>query len=458
MYKKQKVHFVGVGGVGMSGIAEVLLNLGYPVSGSDLKRSNVTRRLKNKGGQVFYGHRKGNVGSADVVVASSAIAKNNPELAEARARQIPVILRAEMLAELMRFSKFGIAVSGTHGKTTTTSLVASVLYYGGQDPTMIIGGRVNSFRANARLGKGDFMVAEADESDGSFLKLSPTIVVITSIDREHMDFYHRFSQMKEAYVAFTEKIPFYGAAICCIDHPVVRELIPKIQKRVIPYGFSEGAYVSAKNESFDGPTSSYDLYVGGEKKGRIKLNLPGHHNILNSLAAVAVALELKIPLSKVTKAFRSFKGIQRRCEVLLKNASVTVIDDYGHHPEEIRATLKAVRGAYAGRLVTLFQPHRYTRTKDLFKDFFTAFEATDVLLMTDIYPAGEAPIPKINSEYLAKAIAKSGGKQVTYLPKNKKIVDEVVKILQPGDVLLTLGAGDVTKIGKECARKLKKVS
>ena len=438
----------------MSGIAEVLLNLGYPVSGSDLKRSNVTRRLKNKGGKVFYGHRKGNVDGSDVVVVSSAIARDNPELVEAGSRSIPIIQRAEMLAELMRFSKYGIAVSGTHGKTTTTSLVASVLYHGGQDPTMIIGGRVNSFRANARLGKGDFMVAEADESDGSFLKLSPSVVVITSIDREHMDFYHDFSRMKEAYLAFTGKISFYGAAICCIDHPVVCELIPKIRKRVIPYGFSEGAYVSAKNESFDGPTSSYDLWIGGEKKGRVKLNLPGRHNILNSLAAVAVAMELNIPLPKVMKAFRGFKGIQRRCEVLLKNSSITVIDDYGHHPEEIRATLKAVRGAYAGRLVTLFQPHRFTRTKDLFKDFPAAFDVTDVLLMTDIYPAGETPIPRVNSRALAKTISKKGKKTV-YLPKNKKIVDEVIKILQPGDVLLTLGAGDVTKIGHEIARRLK---
>lgn len=439
----------------MSGIAEVLMNLGYPVSGSDIKRSAATRRLKSKGARIYYGHKRSNVGGSDVLVVSSAVKKDNPEILEAQSRKILVIQRAEMLAELMRFSRYGIAVAGTHGKTTTTSLVASVLYHGGHDPTMIIGGRVNSFRSNARLGKGDFMVAEADESDGSFLKLSPSIAVITGIDREHMDYYRDFDRVTDAFTSFAQKVPFYGAVICCVDHPVVRSILPKIEKRVVTYGFSEKARVMAVNETYDGAAASYDLFVNGGKKARLFLNLPGRHNILNSLAAVSVALEAGIPLDKVKKAFGSFKGIGRRCEVLLENSSVTVIDDYGHHPEEIRATLKAVRTAYTGRLVTLFQPHRYTRTMDLFHDFGDAFAETDFLVMTDIYPAGEAPIPGVNAENLAVAVEKASGKKVCYIPKNNGIVDAILEFVKPGDVFLSLGAGDVTQIGRECARRLK---
>lgn len=455
MYKKQKIHFVGIGGVGMSGIAEVMLNLGYPVSGSDLKASNVTRRLKKKGARIFYGHGRKNVEDADVVVVSSAINKNNPEILAAQTKKIPIIQRAEMLAELMRFSKYGIAVAGTHGKTTTTSLVASVLYEGGYDPTMIIGGKVNSIRANARLGKGDFMVAEADESDGSFLKLSPSIAVITGIDREHMDYYQNFSEVIKTYLTFANKVPFYGAVICCVDHPTVKRLIPKIDKRVITYGFSEEAELNARNLVSKGIQMSYDLFIEGEKRERIILNLAGNHNVLNSLVAIAIALEVGIPLKKVQKALKNFKGIQRRCDVLLNNRSITIIDDYGHHPEEIKVTISAVRQAFNGRLITLFQPHRYTRTHDLFSEFMESFDETNVLLMTDIYSAGETPINGVNAKKLAQAIEENRKRDVFYIPKNKKIVDEVLKFIQPGDVLLSLGAGDVTHIGRECAKRLK---
>lgn len=440
----------------MSGIAEVLLNLGYPVSGSDLKGSGVTRRLKKRGAAIRIGHRRENLDSAEVVVVSSAVRKGNPEVMAAEERKIPIIQRAEMLAELMRFSKFGVAVAGTHGKTTTTSLVASVLYNGGCDPTMIIGGRVNSFKSNARLGRGDFMVAEADESDGSFLKLSPTIAVITGIDREHMDFYSDFNRVQEAFLQFARKVPFYGAVICCRDHPVVRQLIPKIDKRVVTYGLAEGADFEAKNILRQKGHTSYDLCVYGKKIGGIELNLMGRHNVLNSLAAIAVAFELDIPFKKIHQALKSFSGIERRCQVLLKNGSITVLDDYGHHPEEIKVTLEAIREAYPGRrLVTLFQPHRYTRTKDLFDDFTQAFDRVDCLMVTDIYPASEEPIAGVSAQSLAEAIRRKKGGEVVYLPKDKKIADEIVKAIQPGDLFVSLGAGDVTKIGKECARRLK---
>jgi len=440
----------------MSGIAEVLINLGYPVSGSDLKPSPLTRRLKSKGARIFYGHKKDNVVQAEVVVTSSAIKPTNPEVVEAKNRNIPIIGRAEMLAELMRFSKYGVAVSGTHGKTTTTSLVASVLHYGGYDPTMIIGGKVNSLRSNARLGKGEFMVAEADESDGSFLKLSPSIAVVTNIDPEHMDFYKSFDRVKKAYLEFIHKIPFYGVAVVCVDHPVIEELLPKIEKRVLTYGFSEKAQFRAENIDSKNGHIDFDFVVFGEKKKRVSLHLIGHHNVLNALAALAVGWELGIPLVKAIKALKNFKGVQRRCQVLLQNNHYTVIDDYGHHPEEIKATLKAIRGAYTGRLVTLFQPHRYTRTRDMFKEFMAAFDSTNLLLVTDIYPAGEAPISGVHSKNLVEGLKKNLGEQVRYIPKTAHLVNDVLKWVAPGDILLSLGAGDVTKIGKECAKQFKK--
>jgi len=457
MYKKHNIHFIGIGGVGMSGIAEVLLNLKYSVSGSDLKRSSVSQKLKKKGARIHYGHRAGNLQDAEVVVVSSAIRPDNPELMEAKEKKLPIMQRAEMLAELMRFSRYGIAVSGTHGKTTTTSLVASVLYQGKLDPTVIIGGRVNSFRSNARLGKGDFMVAEADESDGSFLKLSPAIAVITNIDREHMDYYQDFERVKDAYLQFAAKIPFYGTIVACVDHPVVNEIIPRIEKRVTTYGFSEGARYRAINVTAHNGSCRYELMTDGHSRGSVTIGLSGRHNVLNSLAAIAVADEVGLPLKKTASALSSFKGIHRRMEVLLKNANFVVLDDYGHHPEEIKATLQAVREAYPERrMVCLFQPHRYTRTRDLFIELAGAFDAADEILMTDIYAAGESPIDDINSKKLVEAMKPQRGENVLYVPKNKDLVSFVTGRVRAGDVLISLGAGDVTKMGRECAIKLKK--
>lgn len=439
----------------MSGIAEVLCNLKYIVSGSDLKSTPLTRRLKKLGAQIYYGHKKENIKDVNVVVTSSAIKKNNPEVLAAQKQNLPIIGRAEMLAELMRFSKFGIAVAGTHGKTTTTSLIASTLFQAGLDPTMIIGGRVNSFRSNARLGTGNFMVAEADESDGSFLKLAPTLVVVTGIDREHMDFYKNFENLKEAYLKFCEKVPFYGAVIVCIDHPVIRKMLPYLDRRVLSYGLAADAQFQAKNLSFENGASHFDLWIEGKDQGRISLNLLGAHNVVNALAVLAVGYDLGLPLPKMRQALMSFQGIGRRMELLLKTDQLRVYDDYGHHPEEIRVTLKAIRQSMTGRLVVLFQPHRYSRTKDLWKDFLTCFKLADLLLLTDIYSAGEERIDGISAEALANQLSKTGG-NVIYIPKNKKTVDQVLAQLQSGDILLSLGAGDVTKIGRECAKKIKK--
>lgn len=453
MYRKIKIHFVGIGGVGMSGIAEVLNNLKYPVTGSDLKSTAVTRRLKKKGMVIYYGHKRENIKDVEVVVMSSAIKPNNPEIVEAKRRQIPIIQRAEMLAELMRFSKFGVAVAGSHGKTTTTSLIASILYKGGSDPTMIIGGRVNSFRSNARLGSGEFMVAEADESDGSFLKLSPTLVVVTSIDREHMDYYQTFDNLKDAYLKFCSKVPFYGAVVGCIDHPEVHKILKGLDKRVISYGLSEEAQFRAMELSFENGGSHFNLLINGEAKGRVTVNLLGAHNVVNALAALAIGTELGLSLPRMVKTLAGFQGIHRRLEVLLKTPIVTVLDDYGHHPEEIRVTLAAIRNSLAGRLVVFFQPHRYSRTQDLFKEFTQCFKGADVLLITDIYPAGEAPIPGVTAEKLIRELKDQP--EVHYLPRKKNIVDEVVARIRPGDILLSLGAGDITKLGRDCARKLK---
>lgn len=454
MYKKNKIHFIGIGGIGMSGIAEVLLNLGYPISGSDLKPSSLTKRLKKKGAKIFFRHHKQNIQGSPVVVVSSAIKKNNPELLAAQADGLPIIQRAEMLAELMRFSKYGIAVAGTHGKTTTTSLVASILHTGGFDPTMIIGGRVNNFGSNARLGKGEFSVAEADESDGSFLKLSPTIEVITSIDPEHMDHYGNFEEVKKSFLDFTKKLPFYGKVVCCHDHAVVREIIPFIDHKVLTYGIKKKSNFMAKNILFEGTKTYYDLVIGDQKKGRVCLNLMGSHNVYNSLAALAVSCELAIPLGLAKKALREFGGIGRRCEPLLKNRSYTVLDDYGHHPEEIKATLSGVRNALKGRLVVVFQPHRYTRTRDLFKDFIKCFDKSDLLILTDIYAASENPIPGVHTKKLFNQIKKRK-KEVYYFSKNKKLADEVIKLVKPGDIILSLGAGDITYVGREIAKKLR---
>lgn len=440
----------------MSGIAEVLINLGYPVSGSDIKKSTITTRLKRLGAAIHYGHTAKNILGSDVVVISSAVKSSNAEVVAAHKAHIPVVQRAEMLAEIMRLARYGIAVAGTHGKTTTTSLVAGIFHTGGLDPTVVIGGKVNSLKSNAKLGKGQFMVAEADESDGSFLKLYPAIAVVTNMDREHMDHYGSFDKYREAFREFCNRLPFYGVAVLCAEHPETQALSTLILRRTLLYGFSKNHDWNAQNISYSGPVSQYDLYRKAKYVERITLNIPGSHNVLNSLAAIAVADEVGVSFAKIKKALKTYKGVGRRMEITYQGGGVTAVDDYGHHPVEIQATLSAMRKAFTGRLVVLFQPHRFSRTQDLFTDFANSFGFADRLFITDIYSAGEAPIPGINSRKLVDAIRKHGGDRASYLPKNDRLVENLIHEIKPDDVFLSLGAGDVTKLGRDIAKGLKK--
>ena len=454
MYRKiQHVHFVGLGGSGMSGIAEVLLNQGYRVSGSDLKLSPVTERLTGLGAVVREGHAAGNVGDAHVVVTSTAVRADNPEVLEARRRGIPVIPRAEMLAELMRL-KYGVAVAGSHGKTTTTSMVALVLDRGGFDPTVVVGGRLNVLGSGARLGRGDFMVVEADESDRSFLKLDPTVAVVTNIDREHLDTYRDLADVQEAFVGFVNKVPFYGAAVVCLDDGPVQDVLPRIERRVITYGQSPQAQLQARDVRLLPEGSSYQVVRGGEALGSIELRVPGLHNVLNSLAAVAVGLDLEVPFETVREALLQFTGVDRRFQVRGEQGGVLVIDDYGHHPSEIRATLEALRGrAGERRTVVLFQPHRYTRTQHLWDDFCRAFHQADVLLLCDIYPASEEPIEGVTAEALARAIAERGHRHAAWAGDLAAATERLCAEVRPGDVVLTLGAGSVWHAGDELLKR-----
>jgi UDP-N-acetylmuramate--alanine ligase len=437
----------------MSGIAEVLLNLGYHISGSDVKETEVTRRLQALGCEIFYGHRKENVREADVVVISSAIRQGNPEIEVAEQRLIPVIPRAEMLAELMRM-KIGIAIAGTHGKTTTTSLIATVLAAGGLDPTVVIGGRLNSIGSNARLGQGDFLVAEADESDGSFLKLMPTIAVVTNIDPEHLDYYHGIEEIKEAFLSFLNKIPFYGLAVLCLDHPNIQSLIPRLKKRFTTYGLTTQADFQAKEIVFEGLSATFDALHHQKEIGRLKLQMPGLHNVYNALATLATAFELDIPFEVVQETLRDFSGIQRRFQIKGEKNGILIVDDYGHHPVEIVATLRAARTGWGRRIVAVFQPHRYTRTQALFQDFMTAFNDANVLILTDIYPAGEDRIEGVEAKALDEGIRDYGHKDVTYIADKKEIVNHLLRIITPGDVVITMGAGDIWQVSEELVRKL----
>jgi UDP-N-acetylmuramate--alanine ligase len=449
MFRKiQKIHFVGIGGIGMSGIAELLLNLGYQVSGSDLKRSSVTDRLATLGGKIQIGHSAVNVEGTNVVVISSAVRSDNPEVIEAKRLQIPVIPRAEMLAELMRL-KYGVAIAGSHGKTTTTSMIATVLVSGGFDPTAVIGGRLNAFGSNAKLGKGDFLVAEADESDGSFLKLTPAIAVVTNIDREHLDHYADLGEIQKAFVAFVNKVPFYGAAVLCLDDANIQAIIPQIERRIVTYGTSSQADLVASHIEFKDFGSSCQVRHKGNLLGDLNLRIPGEHGILNSLAAVATGLELEIPFQKIAAALVSFQNADRRFQIKGKKGDVLVVDDYGHHPTEIIATLSAARHACDRRIVAVFQPHRYTRTQALVDDFARAFYHADVLLVLPIYAAGEAPIEGVTSEGLVDQIKKFGHRDVSYAPDFPGMRRILKDKLQNGDLLLTLGAGDVWKVGEE---------
>ena len=448
MRKTKHIHFVGIGGIGMSGIAEVLLNLGYVVSGSDLATSDVTRRLQRQGARVYQGHAAGHVLSTDVVVISSAIKGDNVEVVAARDQHIPVISRAEMLAELMRM-KYGIAVAGTHGKTTTTSLVATVMAGAGLDPTVVIGGRLNSLGSNAKLGQGEYLVAEADESDGSFLMLSPTIGVVTTVDAEHLDFYRDLEEIKDAFVQFINKVPFYGCSVLCLDQPNIQSLVPQIHKRFISYGLTSQADYVARDVHFTGPQSHFDVFHEGRRLGPFSVNLPGVHNVYNALAAIAVGQELDVSLPTIAKALAEFSGIHRRFEILGTRDGVTVVDDYGHHPEEIRQTLRAAKSVWPeDRLIVVFQPHRYTRTKFLQQEFFTAFYEADVLVMLDIYAAAEAPIPGVTAALLCEGIKEHGQREVYYLPEREQVIPFLSRYVQENDVLLTLGAGDVGELGQ----------
>ncbi len=448
-----KIHFVGIGGIGMSGIAELLLNLGYRVSGSDLAESDITRRLASLGARIHKGHSMNNLQDADVVVYSSAIRPDNPEILAAREKGIPVIRRAEMLAELMRL-KYGIAVAGAHGKTTTTSMIAAVLAQAGLDPTAVVGGKLQGLGGGAKLGQGEYLVAEADESDGSFLRLSPTVAVVTNIDREHLDHYRDLAHIQDTFLEFINRIPFYGVAVLCLDDPHIPSLLPKIEKRVLTYGMNPQADVQAHELRFCGTNSAFSVSIHRKKLGDLFVPLPGLHNVLNALAATGVALELEVDFSKIQEALKGFQGVQRRFQVKATIDNITVVDDYGHHPSEIRATLQAAKSSWGKRLLVIFQPHRYTRTIHLYNDFLTAFHEADTLFVMDIYGAGEDPDPQVSGQGLCRSIRQAGHRDAHYVQTTAELVEEVMKRLMPGDVVLTLGAGDVWKVGDELIRRL----
>ena len=448
----QHVHFVGIGGSGMSGIAEVLLNLGYTVSGSDLKRSATTDHLVALGARVLEGHAAQHVAGAHVVVVSTAVHADNPEVLQARHSGIPVIPRAEMLAELMRL-KYGVAVAGSHGKTTTTSMTALVLDRGGLDPTVVVGGRVGVLGSGARLGRGEFLVAEADESDRSFLKLSPTLAVVTNIDREHLDNYRGLEDIQNAFVSFVNKVPFYGAVVLCLDDGPAQDILPRVERRVVTYGLSPQAQVSAREVEVSPRDSRFTVVADQVVQGQVHLPVPGAHNVLNALAAVAVGLDLGVSFDQIAAGLGAFSGVDRRFQVRGEAAGLTVVDDYGHHPTEIRATLETLR-RYAGarRTVVLFQPHRFTRTQALWDEFCRAFHLADVLLVSDIYPASESPIPGVTAEALVEALVEKGHRHASYAGPLAAATQRLVAEARPDDVVLTLGAGSVWTAGEELLR------
>jgi UDP-N-acetylmuramate--alanine ligase len=466
--KIQRIHFVGIGGIGMSGIAEIMLNLGYKISGSDLKRSAVTDRLKSFGAIIFEGHAAENVTAAEVVVTSSAISAGNPEVVEAQRVHIPVIPRAEMLAELMRL-KYGIAIAGMHGKTTTTSMVAAVLAAGGLDPTVVVGGRVDAMNSNARLGRSQYLVAEADESDRSFLKLSPILGVVTNIDREHMDCYRNMLDVKRAFLDFMDRVPFYGMIVACNDDPILRRLFPKIRRRMMTYGARKGSDFLIKPRKASGSAAprpataasstaqtgtsapshanSFSVKFRDRDLGEFLLHVPGLHNVLNATAAIAVGIGLDIPVDRIREALENFRGVDRRFQIRGHAGGITVIDDYGHHPTEIRATLAAARQCGYRKIHVIFQPHRYTRTRDLMDEFATAFGDADSLIVLDIYAASEQPIEDITGETLARRIAQAGDRQTEYASSFDDAVASAAAKAEAGDMILTLGAGSVSQLG-----------
>jgi UDP-N-acetylmuramate--alanine ligase len=450
--KVRQIHFVGIGGIGMSGIAEVLLNLGYAITGSDVSLSDITQRLTSLGAVIFSGHQASHLRDADVVVTSTAVKDDNPEVLEAHRRNIPVIPRAEMLAELLKM-KFSVAVSGSHGKTTTTSMVSTVLAYGGLDPTMVIGGKLASIGSNAKIGDGEIIVAEADESDGSFLKLNPCLAVITNIDREHLDYYRDIEEIKAAFLKFANIVPFYGSTILCLDNEHVREILPQIKRKVITYGLTSPADYQATEMVLAGPLSKFSVSCRGERLGEVTLNVPGRFNIANALATIAVARELDMPFDAIRKGLEAFVGVHRRLEIKGKVNGVTVVDDYGHHPTEIRETLAAARQVWKDRIIVVFQPHRYTRTQKLFNEFLAAFSDADYLIVTDIYAASEKPIEGVSAANLCEGIRAHGHQNVIYLSGFDEMTDHLLAMAKPSDVIITQGAGSVWKIGEEFLKR-----
>jgi len=447
----KRIHLVGIGGIGMSGIAEVLLTLGYSVTGSDIKTTAITERLQNLGALIFESHKAEHVEGAHVVVTSSAVRRDNPEVVEAVRQKIPVIPRAEMLAELMRL-KHGIAIAGAHGKTTTTSMTASVLAAAGLDPTFVVGGRVNHIGATGRLGRGEYMVVEADESDRTFLLLAPVVAVVTTIDREHLDTYQSLPEIQEIFTQFVNRVPFYGAAVLCLDEPNVQAIIPNVHRPVITYGTSTQADLVISEIDLLGLESTFRLTYRGDDLGKFHLNgPPGIHNVRNAAAAVAVALYLNVPADLIRAGLEEFAGVGRRFDVKGVIKDITLIDDYGHHPAEIRATLEAARGCNFSRILVLFQPHRYTRTKHLWDDFCSAFNQADMVVLMDIYAAGEPPIPGITGQALADAIRAAGHKNVVFHSSMQKGIEELLRAARPGDAILTIGAGNVSRAPGELA-------
>ena len=453
--KVRHIHLVGIGGIGMSGIAELLLNLGYRVSGSDIRKSEVTEHLSDLGGKIFIGHGPQNVEGADVVVFSSAVKDDNPEIVEARERSTPVIPRAEMLAELMRL-RYGIAVAGSHGKTTTTSMIASILTNGGLDPTVIIGGRLNQWGgSNARLGNSDFLVAEADESDGSFLALSPSMAVVTNIDYEHINFYRSMDNLRKTFVDFINKVPFYGRAILCLDDKEVQGLIPSLRKSYLTYGLSPQSDIRATEISKKGLNTGFVVTFKDRSVGQITICTPGDHNVLNALAAVGVGLELDIDFECMKEGLKDLGGLKRRFEIKDERGGIIFLDDYGHHPTEIVATISAAKECWPDRrLVVAFQPHRYTRTRDLYDQFVVSFNQADFLVVTPLYGAGEEPIPGVDSKSLYQGIKDHGHRAVTFCPSREDSLALLLDEVGPGDVVLTLGAGDIHLVGTELLKQI----
>jgi UDP-N-acetylmuramate--alanine ligase len=444
----KQVHFTGIGGIGMSGLAEILHASGCAVSGSDLRETQITRRLRSLGLRVTIGHDAVNIGQAHVVVYSSAIPATNPELKAAEAAHIPVIPRAEMLAELMRM-KYGVAIAGSHGKTTTTSLAGAVLQAGGLDPTIIVGGVVKSLGTNSRLGQGDVLVAEADESDGSFLHLVPTVVVVTNIDREHIDHYESLENLAGAFLDFTNRVPFYGSCLLCLDDPNVQAMLPKVTRRVRTYGLSAQAEISADDLVAKDLTTRFVAKADGHKLGTVRLQIPGRHNVQNALAAIAVGLEHDVPFTRISEALEDFNGVERRFEVCGERDGIIVVSDYAHHPTEIRATMATARGSFKRRIVAAFQPHRYSRTQDLLDRFARAFHDADVLAVTEIYAAGERKIPGVEAQLLVDMIRGHGHREVHFLPELSETVSELRRLTQPGDLLLFLGAGNISQLAAD---------